>query len=1140
MTNCSQCQHENPPVAKFCMNCGTDLGLLGAADHQRRLSDLQQAAPPGLQTKLRKSRLSGQRKPVTILFTDIVGSTAIAETMDPEDWRDIVSGVHQRIGKAIYAYEGTITQLLGDGVYAFFGAPITHEDDPVRAVLSAMDIQQSIRDYASSLKKDPAWLQVRVGINTGEVVIGDIAADMHVEYLAFGDAVNVAARLESAAEPGAIVVSDATHEQVRHRFEVEDLEPIRAKGKKEHLAAFRIQKLRSEPLRVRGIEGLESPLVGRNVERESIELAIARLREGQGGILTLVGEAGLGKSRLVTEIRKSCFTDEVHWLEGRCLSYGKKTPYQLWTSALRDLFDLDATEPPSQQIERIEATITGRCPDQVDSILPYLLALLGLPEDTHPNIKLANLSGEALQMAIFNAIEILISGTAQQRPIVLVCEDLHWADPTSLELLERIVRLPETLPLMVILVLRPDQACGAWKLREELKSSESERFVDLELAPLSENQSVDLVQQLLASDSLPEELKHQILTRAAGNPFYVEEILRGLIDSNFIRLDPSSGVWTVDEAITDIPIADSLHAVLMARVDQLPEAARRTLDVAAVLGRRFDLDLLQKVLDYPADGILKNTALLIERQFFHPSKSDSPRTVVFKHALTQEVTYSALLKRDRKQMHAQVGAALEDLFPTRLDAWVDQLALHYLRAEVWDRAWKYNIAAGKKAQEGFANVEAIGYLLASLAMVDQLDSIEEAEVISTMLELAAVHDRINQYEEALNCLTEAMATAEKIEVEHQRLVMSARIHQKQGQVLRSMGEYERAEATIRAGLELVKEESSWERGALLIHLASILTRQGEYAEAKQACADGIADLEDVGDQVELAHAYSLLGTIQRDLGDTDASFTHRQKSLEISETIENLPLQMEAHNNLAVAYYDLGQYEKAVHHYQRSREISERIGNLNTLARAEINLGEIQIIWGEWDEAERAIQKALDIWLRRGYSLGQAYGSCVMGNLYVHREEPEDALSYLNRSLELFKELGAQSFLPAIYRLMADAYFLQGDLEQTEVYCQKALALAEELEMSQDQAVILRLAGRLWMESGDMALAQEKLEKSVTILGDMNVPYEHALSLCERARLRKHQGQDKLADQDLNQAISIFESLQAKMALKTAQDLLSS
>ena len=1137
--NCSNCQHENPPVAKFCMNCGTDLGVPGAADHQRRLRDLQHATPLGLQTKLRKTRLSGQRKPVTILFTDIVGSTAIAETMDPEDWRDIVSGVHQRVGKAIYAYEGTITQLLGDGVYAFFGAPITHEDDPERAVLSAMDIQQSIRDYASSLKKDPAWLQMRVGINTGEVVIGDIAADMHVEYLAFGDAVNVAARLESAAEPGTIIVSEATHKQIRHRFNTEGLEPIRAKGKKDPLAAFRILKTRSDPLRVRGIKGLESPLVGRDIERESFETAIQGLREGQGGILTLVGEAGLGKSRLVAEVRKSWSTDEIHWMEGRCLSYGTKTPYQLWTSALRDLFNLETTEPPGQQIERIKTYITGKCPDETDLILPFMVTLLGLPEDTYPNVKPTNLSGEALQTAIFNAIEILITSTARQGSTVLVCEDLHWADPTSLELLERIVKLPEQIPLLIICLLRPDQSCEAWRLREELKSSGSEKIVDLELAPLSENQSVDLVQQLLDSDSLPGELKRQILGRAAGNPFYVEEILRALIDSNFISLDPSSGGWAVQEDITEIPIADSLHAVLMARVDQLPEAARRTLDVAAVLGRRFDLDLLQEITDFPAHGLMNNIDLLIERQFLHPSRGDAPRAVVFKHALTQEVAYGALLRRDRKEMHARVGAALEDLYPTRLDEWVDQLALHYLRAEVWDQAWKYNLAAGKKAQEGFANMEAIGYFLASLAMVDQLDSVEQDEVIGTMLDLAAVHDQINQYEEALNCLTEAMTSVEKIEDEQQRSLISAQICQKQGQVQRSMGEYEQAEATIRAGLDLVKNVSSWERGALLIHLASILTRQGEYADAKQACVDGIADLDAVGDQIELAHAYSLLGTIQRDLGDTDASLSHRQKSLEISEAIENLPLQMEAHNNLAVAFYDMGQYENAVTHYQRSREISERIGNQNTEARAEINLGEIQIIWGEWGEAERAIQEALNIWMRTGYVLGQAYGSCVMGNLNVHRKEPENALSYLNRSLALFKELGAQGFLPTIYRLMAEAYFLQRDLEQAEAYCQQALALAEELEMAQDQAVILRLAGRLCMEQGDLAQAQDKLEQSVTILRGMNVPYEQALSLYERARLRKHQGQDKLADQDLIQAISIFESLQAKVALKTAQDLLA-
>jgi len=1120
------------------MACGSPLA--GGAQADNRLRNLQRSTPEGLQRKMRAAgqALTGERKPVTILFTDIVGSTSIAETMDPEDWREVVAGVHLRVSEAIYRYEGTITQLLGDGVYAFFGAPITHEDDPERSILAALEIQENIGNYRETLADATADLQVRVGINTGEVVIGDIGSDMHVEYLAFGDAVNLAARLETAAEPGTILVSLSTHKQISYQFETKALDPIKVKGKRAPQQVFQVLAERSRSLSDRGVEGLETPLVGRQPAWDTFDLTLKELRGGQGKVIFTVGEAGLGKSRLIADLRNSNLAEGLAWIEGRCQSYEARTPYRLWTSALGVLCGLDPSADATKQKEQLDAYIQGTCSDKRDQTLPYISALFGWDQDIFPVRGNLDLAGSDLQTAIFNAVEILITSTAAHRATVWVCEDLHWADPSSIELLERILRLPARHPLLMICVLRPDTTCAAWELREKLTTTGDVDALEVVLNPLSVAESALLVENILGLKELPENLLARIIARAEGNPFYVEEIIRSLIDAGLIVVDREQGICEIVEGIEAFPFPDSLHAVLLARIDRLPEESRRTLDLASVLGRKFDLDLLSSVLGSMHEGFMVSTDLLVERRFLRPSLDEAGRWFIFNHALTQEAVYNVLLKRDRRTLHALVGETIEAQYPSDLERWYEQLAFHYLRAEDWQKAWTFNRDAGRKAKSQYANHEAIGFLLAAIAVFDQVGNVEIDELIQTTLDLAEIQANINLYEQALESLSECLSLTKRLADDSEKREWQARLHQKEGQVLRSMGDYQRAEKATKTGLEIMLEDSREQRGALKVNLASILTRKGKYAEAREWCLEGIKDLEAAGDQVELAHAYSLLGTIQRDSGDTERSLNYRKQSLALSEAVGSLPLQVEAHNNLAVAYYDSGKYSEAVHHYQQSRDISDRIGNMNTRARAEINLGEIQIIQGDWDLAEVAIQSALDIWKGTGYTLGQAYGACTLGNLYVHRESPEEALVCLERSLALFLDLGAQGFLPAIYRLIAHANYLQGDLDQAEIFCEKAFDLAEELEMNQDLAVILRLQGRLCMEQSDLQTAQEKLGRSVALLNEMNLPYEQARSLCEQARLRKMQGQDGLAKDDLDQAIRTFESLQAKIDLDRAQSLL--
>jgi len=360
MRNCATCGTSNTNEAIFCKHCGTILDEVSVPGGESRLRSLQETAPQELREKIKAARteIEGERKPVTIIFTDIVGSTTIAEKLDPEVWKEIIVGAHKRVGEAVYRYEGTIAQLLGDGVLAFFGAPITHEDDPIRAVRAAMDIQASIEEYGRELAGTLDDFQMRIGISTGTVVIGEIGTDMHVEYLAIGDAVNVAARLQSAAEPGKVIVSEPCARLISAEFELKDLGEISVKGKAQPLQAFELISVKAEPESGRGIEGLPTPHVGRAQEVEKLQSALLALCDGHGQIVTVIGDAGIGKTRLLEEVKAITCEDDgeneatpippasIRWLEGRALSYGGSLSYWAITQLL--LADLGLSDGAPQ------------------------------------------------------------------------------------------------------------------------------------------------------------------------------------------------------------------------------------------------------------------------------------------------------------------------------------------------------------------------------------------------------------------------------------------------------------------------------------------------------------------------------------------------------------------------------------------------------------------------------------------------------------------------------------------------------------------------------------------------------------------------------------------------------------------------
>ncbi|MBI4790727.1 MAG: AAA family ATPase [Chloroflexi bacterium] len=633
---CPNCGKPVSPNARFCKNCG--FNLAGAAARPtpvtktEPLDALRRAAPQNVATKIlaERERMEGERKLVTALFTDIVGSTTLAEQMDPEDWREVVSGAHRRVSEGVYHYEGTIAQLLGDGVLAFFGAPLAHEDDAERAIRAALQILAGIHEYAGELRakyRIPDF-QMRIGLNTGLVVVGNIGSDLHMEYLAIGDTVNLAARVQSAAEPNAILITESTHRLAASLFDSEDRGKITVKGKAEPIQVYRVSGERKGAVRTRGIAGLSSPLVGRQREFATLMQITADARAGRGSIISIIGEAGLGKSRLVAEWRKATALTSyplppppspepelrfrrggrgtegeggaaIRWIEGRCLSYGTSMAHHLSTDILRAIIGASAGSSEEETHRALWQTTETLFGAEMKEVYPYLGHLLGLKLEEDMAARVKYLDGPALQSKYIAAYKRLLHALARSSPTVLICEDVHWADPSSIELGLQIIPMAAEAPIVFAFVTREDKDAAGWKLISQAHDIPGVGARELHLGPLSDTESKTLVSNLLEVEALPEQLRALILAKAEGNPFFVEEVIRMLIDRGGIAL--KDGKWTVTREIQNIEIPDTLQGVLTARIDRLSEDAKRTLQIAAVIGRKFQVKVLEKVLQ--AEGL---------------------------------------------------------------------------------------------------------------------------------------------------------------------------------------------------------------------------------------------------------------------------------------------------------------------------------------------------------------------------------------------------------------------------------------------------------------------------------------------------------------------------------------------------------
>ena len=633
------------------------------------------------------------------------------ENLDPEAVHEIMDGCFRILMDEIHRYEGTINQFRGDGVMALFGAPIAHEDHAQRACHAALSIQKSLEPYSERLKREyGADFKMRIGLNSGPVVVGAIGDDLRMDYTAQGDTANLASRMESNAEPGGVLVSEHIYRLAKEFFEFEPLGEIHVKGKEEPVEAYRLIKPTEVETRIAAsaAKGL-TRFVGRTREIETLKEAFDKVQSGEGQVVGIVGEAGVGKSRLLLEFRNTLPKGDYRYYEGRCLHYGGSMPYLPILDITRSLIGVKEGEQEHVIRQKLKERILG-IDQNLAHVIPPFQELLSLKVDDE---EFANLEPKQKREKTFEAIRDLLIRGSQDRPVVLVFEDLHWIDKTTEEFLGYMIGwLPKTR-ILLLLLYRPEYT-HQWGSKSY--------YSMIGVGHLSTSTSAELVAAILEGGDVVPELRELILNRAAGNPLFMEELTHTLLQNGSIQKKDDQFVLTRDISSDQVP--DTIQGIIAARMDRLEESLKRIMQVAAVIGREFAFRILETITEMKEE--LKSGLVNLQGLEFIYEKSLFPDLeYIFRHALVQEVAYNSLLLNRRKEIHEKIGRAIESLYPQRLEEFCEMLAYHYSKSGNLDKAYEYLKESAEKAVRNDATFEAVRFYKEAMEALSQLPQTDE-------------------------------------------------------------------------------------------------------------------------------------------------------------------------------------------------------------------------------------------------------------------------------------------------------------------------------------------------------------------------------------------------------------------------------
>jgi class 3 adenylate cyclase/tetratricopeptide (TPR) repeat protein len=1077
---CSSCGFSNEPGEKYCGGCGLALTPDGRSpDSTSRPPNTY--TPRYLADKILtlKSALEGERKQVTVLFADLKDSTELIRGLDPEAAQRLLDPALQRMMDAVHRFEGTVNQVMGDGIMALFGAPIAHEDHALRASYAALSMQTAMRGYTEQVRRAHGLeLRMRVGLNSGEVVVRAIGNDLHMDYSAVGETTHLAARMEQLATPGSIRLTAATLRLVEGLVQVSTLGPVPVKGLAEPVEIFELLGASGTQRRVQAAaaRGL-TRFVGRQTEMTTLTDALARAGAGHGQVVALVGEAGVGKSRLVYEFARSHHSRGWLVLESASVSYGKATPY----FPVIDLLKRYAHIEEHDDTRTIRAKVTGQVltlDEALQDTIPALLSLLDSLPDDSPFLQL---DPPQRRQRTLTGLKRVLLRESQVQPLLLVFEDLHWIDSETQAMLDSLVESLPTARLLLLVNYRPEYQHG-WGGKTY--------YTQVRLDPLPVASAEELLLVLLGNDPGLVPLKQLLIARTEGNPFFLEESVRTLVETGV--LGGERGAYRLDTALQSLQVPATVQAVLAARIDRLPLEEKHLLQTAAVIGNEVPLPLLQTIAELSEEALHRGLAHLQAVEFLYETRLFPESEYTFKHTLTHEVAYGSLLQERRRLLHARLAEALEALAPDRVAEQVERLAHHALRGEVWGKAVTYCRQAGAKAYDRAVFRESVAYFDQALQALYHLP--ERGDIRGLAIDLRLALDppltALGENGRRLALLGEAEALARALDDQVRLVWVLARI----AHVRRITGD---SDGAIAAGQQALELASALGDSALQVqashHLGAAYHDIGDFGRAVELLRRNVeaADREfgTPGTQVWIESRVWLAETLG-DVGAFAEGRRHGEEALRLATLTGRGGAPTMAHRGLGILYLAQGELEHAIRVLDQGLALCRASGHLTDLRGIAAALGYAYALQGRLAEGHALVVEGISESIRTG-ARQRASWVAWLSEVCRQAGRGEEAWQHARQALDLARqqrERGNEA--RALHQLgVVLAYADPPDIAQAEAHYQQALALAEELGMRPLQAHCHFGLGMLYTKISRPEQARAELSAAIDMYRAMEMTF---------------------------------------------------
>lgn len=1089
--------------------------LLGDAVVETALAPLREKL-----ALLQPSPAAEQRKLVTVLFADLVGFTAISEHMDPEDIREIVNAYFTRWTACIERFGGVVEKFIGDAVMAVFGLSLSREGDPESAVRAALEMQQALAELNHQLVRSrEVQLAMRVGIHTGTVVVSFLGERKGQDFVVVGDTVNLTSRLQSVAPSGGILISHDTFRHVRGSFDVQKLSPVQVKGKQDPIQIYQVIRAKRRSFRdpMRGVEGIETRLIGRDPELAQLNRALISAIEGRKmQVMIVVGEAGVGKSRLIAEFDNGLekLPQTIRCFKSRSSPSQQNRPYSLLRDLFSFRFQVYDSDPPQVVQEKIERGIgevefgssgvpsepsdpgfteRGRLPE-IQMRAHFIGHLLGFRFENSPYQQSALLDSRSFWDRTLTYLVDYFKAVADTGPVVLLLEDIHWADDASLEILDRIWdRLPDE-PLLVVCAARPIffENHPDWG-QEKIKGRAV--FTRIHLDALSQQNSQHLVEEILAkAEEIPAALRDLIVGKAEGNPFFIEELIKMLMEEQVILKEEVP--WRVDLShLAGVRVPSTLVEVLQARLDSLRSEERVLLQRASVLGRIFWDDALSFMEKGQADQmeigpqmveILGNLSTK-EMVFSHPSSTfEDTREFYFIHTMLRDVTYDNVLKRLRRIYHGYAAAWLETITEQsqRSGEFAAQIAEHYQRADDRDHARAWYQRAANQAADTYANAESIRCLTHCLALWPEEDLEGKFAILLKRVRLYDVlanRQAQKQDLEALQALAEVL-DEQDLNGDQPKVSRRAKVFLQWWHFYDSLGDLSSSTASARHALDLARDYQDQEiemHGNL--YLGATLWRQSDYPAAQVVIEKALALARATQSRIMESDCLRNLGIILQYQGSYLEARAHYEEAMQIYHETGNERGESMALNSLGSLLFDQGLYREALPYFNRSLELKRKVGHRRAEHITLLNLGLLGSKLGNFMDAQENLEKVQQFASETGEQDVEAEALNGLGSLALHMGDFDRAKTCLERALNLAREIGSRASECDALQFLALHALYQGRYQTALQSSQEALALAQETNLSDQQARGLTVAAQAMLNLGQLDEARENYQAALEL-----------------------------------------------------------